>query len=200
MLQSMKFLFFLLLPSGVATHGKGRRGWPGTSTEEALKKACVELKVKENHFLITPTNFCCRVSDMDELQMVHVLVAFGEGWAQLIGPPVPEIEVGRSVPIGGGGAVGNSAESGDNETTGDTRQDNLTGSETTGSRTAIVQAGQSGKHRTKRGGGRTQSQTGSKLSKQSNHSKQKKNTNAEHVQAAAPRKRRRLVVCDLDSS
>jgi hypothetical protein len=85
-----------------------------------LKKARVELKVKENHLLITPTNFCCRVSDMDKLQMVHVLVAFGEGWAQLIGPPVPEIEVGRSVLIGGGGAVGNSAESGDNETTGDT--------------------------------------------------------------------------------
>jgi hypothetical protein len=67
---------------------------------------------------------------MDKLQMVHVLVAFGGGWAQLIGPLAPEIEVGRSVSIGGCGAVGNSTASGDNKNTGDTQQDNLTGSET----------------------------------------------------------------------
>ena len=49
--------------------------------------------------------------------MVHILVAFGEGRAQLIGPPAPENEAGQSVSIGGGGTVGNSAASGDNKTT-----------------------------------------------------------------------------------
>jgi hypothetical protein len=49
MMQNLEFLFFLPLPSGVATQCKGQQGWPGTSTEESLKKARVELKVKENH-------------------------------------------------------------------------------------------------------------------------------------------------------
>ncbi|PLW35000.1 hypothetical protein PCASD_15318 [Puccinia coronata f. sp. avenae] len=185
----------------VATHGKGRQGWPGTSTEEALKKARVELKVKENHLLITPNSFCCRVSDMDELQMVHALVAFGEGWAQLIGPPAPEIDVGRSISIGGGGAVGNSTASGENETTCVARDENLTGpqSENAGASNGAVQAGQRRKHGTKRVVGRTRLQTGN-LSRRKTHSKQKKNMNTAHLQdAGAPRKRRRLVICDSDS-
>ncbi|KAA1138320.1 hypothetical protein PGTUg99_030369 [Puccinia graminis f. sp. tritici] len=174
------------------THGELQQ-WPGSKTVATLKRYDVELRVKHNYKTITPEYFCARPADMKEIRLVRILVALGEGWVKLIGPPAPDLEVGGCTSIGGNNSSDNNPNN--NDTTG-------SGSGTLDSGRTVVLVGQRSQSATK---GRTHmSRVGVKRKRPSdprkknpiNRKNQKNTSSAEKSNSDGHRKRRRLVISD----
>ncbi|KAA1087603.1 hypothetical protein PGT21_034431 [Puccinia graminis f. sp. tritici] len=174
------------------THGELQQ-WPGSKTVATLKRYDVELRVKHNYKTITPEYFCARPADMKEIRLVRILVALGEGWVKLIGPPAPDLEVGGCTSIGGNNSSDNNPNN--NDTTG-------SGSGTLDSGRTVVLVGQRSQSATK---GRTHmSRVGVKRKRTSdprkknpiNRKNQKNTSSAEKSNSDGHRKRRRLVISD----
>ncbi|OAV99188.1 hypothetical protein PTTG_25475 [Puccinia triticina 1-1 BBBD Race 1] len=84
-----------------ATHGVHDKGLPGTHTKNVLSELDVILQVKNKPCGVTPEEFCGRLTDMKNRRLKRILMVLEEGWVELTGPPVPQVEENGFASIGG---------------------------------------------------------------------------------------------------